>query len=153
MSKHQLAARVQKEIKMFHSSPPEHVPRMRVKDSDVSTVHFLVLGPKDTPFEGGEYVVELRLPPNYPMMPPRLRVRTPSGRFQVDTDVCATFTSHHPESWSPIYNFSTILRAFVSFMTDDDTVPFLGRADASVAERRRLAADSRAWNAAKGLSF
>lgn len=145
--------RIHKEIKMFSQEKPEHVSHMHVNERDTTTVHFLMHGPPGTPYEGGEYVVQLKLPPTYPLLPPKIRMRTPSGRFKVETDICATFTSFHPESWSPIYNFTAILNSFVSFMTDrDDASAFIGQEHASEAERRALAAASKQYNASKGYT-
>ena len=144
--------RIHKELKMFDTERPEHALKIGVKDKDLHTVFFLISGPQDTQYEGGEYIVEMKLPNDYPLNPPKLRMKTPSGRFVIDQDICASFTSYHPESWSPIHTFSTILRSFISFMTDNDDTPFIGRVDASDTERRRLAKESKSWNKLKGYN-
>ena len=38
--------------------------------------HVIVNGPKDTPFESGKFKMELFLPEDYPMTPPKLRFIT-----------------------------------------------------------------------------
>lgn len=145
-----MAKRIHKEIKIFNSEKPEYVTHMHIEERNTNNVNFLVHGPKETPFEGGQYVVSLLLPKDYPMKPPRVQVKTPNGRFEINTDICASFTSYHPETWSPIHNFCTILRSFVSFMTDTDSQPFIGRLDASDGDKRRMAAESLSYNSSKG---
>lgn len=43
--------------------------------------------PKDTPYEGGTYVIDITIPPQYPMVPPTARFRTkifhPNVHFKV----------------------------------------------------------------------
>ena len=144
--------RIHKEIKVFAAEKPDYVSRMHVDERNMNHVHFLVHGPPDTPFEGGQYVVALILPRDYPMKPPRVQFKTPNGRFQLNTDICASFTSYHPETWSPIHNFCTILRSLISFMTDRDAQPFVGRMDTSDVERKMFATESIAYNVSHGLN-
>lgn len=33
-------------------------------------------GPPGTPYEGGEFVIDIRLPDNYPFMPPKMKFET-----------------------------------------------------------------------------
>jgi hypothetical protein len=45
--------------------------------------HFIMRGPEDSPYAGGEYHGVLLFPPQYPFAPPGIKVFTPSGRFIV----------------------------------------------------------------------
>lgn len=143
--------RVLKEIKMFNNEKPPHALHLHVPDRDMFTAFFLIEGPSESPFYEGQYVVELKLPRDYPSMPPRIRMKTPNGRFAIDTDICTTFSSFHPEKWSPIYTFNTIITSLISFMTDIDDNLFIGRIDASNDERRKLALASKEYNTSKGF--
>lgn len=147
-----MSKRIHKEIKIFANEKPEYVKHMYVDNKNTNNVYFLVCGPGGTPFEGGEYVVYLSLPKDYPMKPPRLQVRTPNGRFETNVDICASFTSYHPESWSPIQNFCTIMRSFVSFLTDKDTGPFIGQVISTEQDKITFARESKDYNMTKGLS-
>ena len=126
-------------------------PEVCLRDSELEKVLFLIRGPEDSPYQGGRYVLEMRLPPAYPMEPPTLRMLTPSGRFEVGAKICTSFTAFHPESWVPIYTFSTIVVSFVSFMTDEDGAG-IGSIRSSPDVRRKLAADSAGYNLARGYT-
>lgn len=146
-----IARRIQRDIRSFIEAPPDFVPKLYVDDHCLSKIYFLVQGPTDTDFEGGEYVVVLELPDSYPLKPPDIKMLTPSGRFEVGRPICTTFTSFHPESWSPSYDFATIMRSFVSFMVDDPT-HHVGGQKSTPAELRSFAKISAAFNISKGYA-
>lgn len=74
-------------------------------------VHFTVRGPLNSVYEGGLYHGKLLLPKEYPFKAPDVIMITPSGRFEVGKKLCFSFTSYHPESWSPAIGFGPIIIA------------------------------------------
>jgi ubiquitin-conjugating enzyme E2 J2 len=150
------AKRIQKELTEFKASPPPFVPKIAIDEQDIRHIYFLIEGPDDSPFKGGEYVLRMELPNDYPMSAPVMRMMTPSGRFEVDKSICTTFTHYHPESWSPSYNFSNILVSFVSFMLEkverSTGAHSIGSMYATPDEQAQLAAESKSYNKTKGFS-
>ena len=45
-------------------------------DEDISSIHVLISGPFETPYEGGFFHFVIRCPPSYPFHPPRVRLMT-----------------------------------------------------------------------------
>jgi len=78
--------------------------------------HFTIRGADDTEFAGGIYHGRILLPPEYPFKPPNIVFLTPSGRFEVGTKVCLSFSAHHPELWQPAWGIRLILEALISFL-------------------------------------
>lgn len=113
---------------------------------------FKIIGPPDTPYEGGEYILHMSLPDSYPMAPPELRMLTPSGRFDTNVKICTSFSSFHGESWSPAYTLTSLLVSMVSFLTQATANSGIGAATTTDQEKRRLAAASKAWNRTKGYT-
>jgi len=97
--------------------------------------HFLLHGTvfHDTPYEGGVYHGLLKFPSDYPMKPPTIIMRTPSGRFTPDQKICFSMSDFHPELWNPMWSIRSILLGFVSFMNSDDITT--GGIEASAATR------------------
>lgn len=119
----------------FHAAPLE---------SDLFEWHFTIRGPPaPSPFEGGVYHGRIVLPPAYPLKPPSFRFLTPSGRFEVNREICLSISGHHEESWQPAWGIRTALVAIRSFM-DTDAKGQLGGMDASEEVRRRFASQSMA---------
>ena len=45
----------------------------------------------------------------------RLRGVQPNGRFEVNTKICLSISTHHPEHWQPSWSLRTALTALVAF--------------------------------------
>lgn len=138
-------ARLGKEIKIFMAEMPPGVLDFHVDESNMKTILFLLEGPPGTTFEGGVYVLKMQLPSAYPFSAPDFLMMTPNGRFATNTRVCTSFSSFHPETWSPSYTLTTLVLSFISFMAEETSVAS-GAVNTPPAERRRLAKESLAWN-------
>lgn len=90
--------------------------------------------------------VQIQLPQDYPYSPPDFIMLTPNGRFAVGAKICTSFSSFHPETWSPAYTLTTLLLSFISFFADENS-PGLGMVLMSSAQRKHLAALSVVWGA------
>ncbi|KAK7964500.1 ubiquitin-conjugating enzyme [Apiospora saccharicola] len=112
--------------------------------------HYIITGPEETPYYGGQYWGTLIFPSNYPFAPPAIRMHTPSGRFQPSTRLCLSISDFHPKSFNPAWEVSTILVALLSFMTSEEMTT--GSVSSTERERKFLAARSRWWNSTSGGS-
>ena len=52
--------------------------------------------------------------------------------------ICLSISDYHPESWSPIWNTETILKALISFMNSDEMT--VGAIISDDSEKKKLAA-------------
>ncbi|KAH7402927.1 hypothetical protein BKA66DRAFT_436310 [Pyrenochaeta sp. MPI-SDFR-AT-0127] len=83
----------------------------------------------------------------YPLRPPSFRFLTPTGRFEVNREICLSISGHHEETWQPAWGLRTALVAIRSFM-DTDAKGQLGGIECSKDARERMAKDSGAWTCA-----
>ncbi len=113
--------------------------------SDLFTWHFCLFG-LDGPFKDGFYYGRILIPHEYPLRPPNMFFVTPNGRFLVNTKICMSFTSYHPESWSSSWTIDKMLMGMISFMYEK-TATF-GSVDLPETEVRRLAQESAGFNLA-----
>jgi len=119
--------------------------RVAPNPNNILEWHYVIDGPDDSDFAGGEYYGKLTFPECYPMGPPRIVMMTPSGRFQPDSRICTSMSDYHPESWSPGWTISTILVGLISFMMDDKDGG-VGSINASKKDRQKLANTSKKFN-------
>lgn len=114
-------------------------------ESDLYEWHFTLRGPPaPSAFDNGLYHGRIILPPAYPLKPPSFRFLTPSGRFEVNREICLSISGHHEETWQPAWGIRTALVAIRSFMETDGGGQ-IGGMQSSAEVRRRFAGQSRGW--------
>ncbi|KAF2731784.1 UBC-like protein [Polyplosphaeria fusca] len=141
--------RLTKEYAAISKSPPPYIIA-HPSEKNILEWHYILTGPPETPYEGGQYWGTLMFPPDYPFAPPAIRMHTPSGRFQPSTRLCLSISDFHPKSFNPAWEVSTILTGLLSFMTSEEMTT--GSVRASDHERKLFAQRSRWWNSTGGGS-
>ncbi|KAE8355222.1 ubiquitin-conjugating enzyme/RWD-like protein [Aspergillus coremiiformis] len=137
--------RLMKEAAELSASPSPHVHAQPISDSNLYDWHFTIAGPPaPSPYASGIYHGRIVLPPSYPLRPPSFRFLTPSGRFEVNREICLSISGHHEETWQPAWGIRTALLAIRSFM-DGDAKGQVGGLDVSEEVRRDHAERSRGW--------
>lgn len=106
--------------------------------------HFTIAGPPSTPYEGGIYHGRIVLPSTYPLRPPSFRFLTPSGRFEVNREICLSISGHHEETWQPAWGIRTALCAIRAFMSSEARGQ-VGGLDMNEQSRKLLARESKSW--------
>lgn len=149
MATPQATRRLKKEFALLSQNPPDYIVA-HPSERNILEWHYILTGPPDTPYEGGQYWGTLMFPPDYPYAPPAIRMHTPSGRFQPSQRLCLSISDFHPKSFNPAWEVRTILLGVLSFMTSEEMTT--GSVRATEHERRRFAQLSRWWNATGGGS-
>ena len=63
-------------------------------DEDLRVWNFMI-GGLDSPFRGGEFVIRLQAPPEFPMKPPSFEVLTPNGVYEPGGAICISIGEFH----------------------------------------------------------
>ncbi|KAJ4376317.1 hypothetical protein N0V83_001600 [Neocucurbitaria cava] len=139
--------RILKEASELSTSPsPDY--HAEPLETNLFEWHFTIRGPPSpSAYAGGIYHGRIILPPQYPLRPPSFRFLTPTGRFEVNREICLSISGHHEETWQPAWGVRTALVAIRSFM-DTDAKGQLGGIECSKDARERLAKESGAWRCA-----
>ncbi|KAF8883331.1 ubiquitin-conjugating enzyme/RWD-like protein [Gymnopilus junonius] len=135
--------RLSKEYVAMQKEPPPFV-WAAPDEKNILTWNYLIRGPPDSPFAGGEYHGVLLFPSEYPFKPPGIKMLTPSGRFQPDRKICFSMSDFHPGSWNPAWSVATILTGLLSFMLSEEMTT--GSVTSSDSHKRAFAARSHSWN-------
>ena len=135
--------RLQKELLTIQKNPIENII-VRPMESNILVWYFVVFGPKDTPYENGEYFGVILFERNYPFAPPNFKMFTPSGRFKPGDKICMSMTGFHKESWNPLWTISSMLIGLVSYMVTDE----MGTGTMSTTKSYKVlkAKESWTWN-------
>jgi ubiquitin-conjugating enzyme E2 J2 len=138
--------RLSKEYVSMQKEPPPFI-WAAPDEKNILNWNFLIRGPPDSPYSGGEYHGVLLFPSDYPFKPPGIKMFTPSGRFHPDRKICFSMSDFHPGSWNPAWSVATILTGLLSFMLSDEMTT--GSVTSTVAHKRAFAARSHSWNIAQ----
>ncbi|KAJ7778516.1 ubiquitin-conjugating enzyme [Mycena metata] len=102
-----------------------------VDDNDLYEWEILVIGPPDTLYEGGFLKARLSFPPEFPLLPPKMRFLTEMWHPNIYSDgvVCVSIL-HAPgddqygyedagERWMPVHTVESILISVISLLSSD----------------------------------
>lgn len=138
--------RLLKESTDLHKNPSPYFAAAPVTDTNLHDWHFTLAGPPaPTPYAGGLYHGRITFPPSYPLRPPSFRFLTPSGRFEVNREICLSISGHHEETWQPAWGVRTALLAIRSEIMGCESQGQVGGMEGSVQMRREYARLSRGW--------
>jgi len=136
-------SRLRKEYADLKKRPLENI-RAAPKETNLLEWHYVIEGPKGSPYEGGFYHGMVVFPREYPHKPPSLQMFTPNGRFKPHTRLCLSISDFHPETWNPLWSVGTILLGLYTFMLDEQ--PTYGSIVTSTQTKRQFAAESMDYN-------
>lgn len=139
-----------REYQLMQKNPTPFIEAVP-NEENILEWHYIITGPPDGPYAGGQYHGTLTFPADYPFKPPAIRMATPSGRFQTNTRLCLSMSDYHPKTWNPAWNVSTILTGLLSFMGSDE--PTVGSINTTDADKKAYAAKSHKWNAELNPAF
>lgn len=142
--------RLNKEYKQIQANPPPYIIA-RPSESNLLDWHYVITGPPGTPYEGGQYHGRITFPSDYPFKPPRIKMSTPSGRFEINQRLCLSMSDFHEESWNPSWSVSTIVTGLLSFMTGDERTT--GSIVTSNQTKINLAGKSKEYNTYSNPAF
>ncbi|EFO27610.1 ubiquitin-conjugating enzyme E [Loa loa] len=127
----QSALLLKRQLQDLKRSPVEGFSAgLRGDVEDIYKWEVVVLGPPDTPYEGGVFRATLDFPADYPQRPPKMRFISKIWHPNIDIDgnVCISIL-HEPgddrygyekpeERWLPVHTVETILLSVISMLAD-----------------------------------
>ena len=118
-----------KNYDLFNDDPVEGVS-IGMSDDNIFNWDILILGPKDSPYEGGIFKAKLIFPNNFPLYPPEFKFNTKIFHPNIYKDGKVCISILHPpgddkwgyekaeERWRPVHTFSSIILSIISLLND-----------------------------------
>ncbi|KAF2942714.1 hypothetical protein DAI22_02g016400 [Oryza sativa Japonica Group] len=105
-----------------------------------------IMGPNDSPYSGGVFLVTIHFPPDYPFKPPKVAFKTKVFHPNINSNgnICLDILK---DQWSPALTISKVLLSICSLLTDpnpdDPLVPEI--AHMCKTDRLRYESTARGW--------
>jgi len=122
--------RINKELADLTKDPPTSCSAGPTDDNSIFAWTSTIMGPKDSPYEGGIFFLDINFPTDYPFKPPKVRFTTKIYHCNVNNNgsICLDILS---SQWSPALTISKVLLSICSLLTDpnpdDPLVPEIAR--------------------------
>ncbi|MED6216253.1 E2 SUMO-conjugating protein ubc9 [Stylosanthes scabra] len=107
--------RILKELKDLQKDPPTSCSAGPVAE-DMFHWQATIMGPPDSPYAGGVFLVTIHFPPDYPFKPPKVAFRTKVFHPNINSNgsICLDILK---EQWSPALTISKV--CFLIFSRDE----------------------------------
>jgi len=121
--------RITKELKDLEADPPANCSAGPVGD-DLFKWKATIMGPGESPYDGGVFFLDIEFPQDYPFKPPKVRFQTKIYHCNVNDKggICLDILK---DNWSPALTVSKVLLSICSLLTDanpdDPLVPDIAK--------------------------
>jgi len=109
--------RIAKELNALIEENHEYITAGPVDDNNIYYWNATILGPKDTPYENGIFILEINFPKEYPFKPPKISFKTKIYHPNINSagSICLDILNNN---WSPALTISKTLLSICSLLSD-----------------------------------
>eukprot|EP00042_Codosiga_hollandica_P036430 m.278453 g.278453 ORF g.278453 m.278453 type:complete len:148 (-) comp54888_c0_seq9:60-503(-) len=137
--------RISRELEEITTDPPASCSAGPAGD-DLFHWQATIMGPSESPFQGGIFFLKIEFPSDYPFKPPKLQFTTKiyHPNINVNGGICLDILS---KAWSPALTISKVLLSITSLLCDanpdDPLVPDI--AHLYKVDRKKYEQTAREW--------
>jgi len=110
--------RIQKELISLLKNPVENCSAGPVDDNNLDNWHATIIGPTETPYEGGVFNLDIKFIAEYPYKAPVVKFKTKifhPNISSVDGSICLDILKNQ---WSPSITIDKLLLSLCSLLSD-----------------------------------
>ena len=109
--------RIERELRELSKSAIANVTAGPKNESDLFEWEAIIIGPGDSPFQGGIFKLNINFPSDYPFKPPKVGFVTPIYHPNINKsgNICLDILGRQ---WSPVLTISKVLLSICSLLND-----------------------------------
>ena len=109
--------RITKELIDLGKDPPANCSAGPTDEKDQFHWQATIMGPDDSPYNGGVFFLNIHFPPDYPFKPPKVTFTTKVYHMNINSNgsICLDILK---DQWSPALTISKVLLSISSLLTD-----------------------------------
>ncbi len=109
--------RIQNEYKEMISNPPSNCSAGPITDDDIYTWQATIIGPENSPYQGGVFYLNIEFPIDYPFRAPKIRFVTKIYHCNISSNgsICLDILK---DQWSPALTVNKVLLSIISLLND-----------------------------------
>lgn len=109
--------RIQRELADLQKEPPSNCSAGPINDSDFFKWKGTIIGPPDSPYQGGIFSLDISFPVDYPFKPPKLQFTTKVYHPNINANgyICLDILK---DQWTPALSIAKVLLSVSSLLTD-----------------------------------
>ena len=110
--------RLKKELEDLNNNPPANCSA-GIVDDDIYHWQATIMGPEDSPYDGGIFNLRIEFPHDYPFKPPKITFITKIYHCNINSagNICLDILK---EQWSPALTINKVLLSICSLMDDQN---------------------------------
>lgn len=138
--------RIQKELLDLQRDPPANCSGGPQEEGNLFRWTGTILGPPDSPYQGGVFFLDIQFPTDYPFKPPKVSFTTRIYHPNINSNgsICLDILK---DQWSPALTIGKVLLSISALLTDanpdDPLVPEIAHVYKN--DRPRYEATAREW--------
>ncbi len=109
--------RILKELNDFNKDPPPRISASPINNDNLFIWKATIIGPEDSPYEGGIFHLNIHFPTDYPFKPPKITLSTKIYHPNINLNGSISLDILM-EQWSPALTITTTLLSIVSLLFD-----------------------------------
>ncbi|KAF2157976.1 hypothetical protein K461DRAFT_326115 [Myriangium duriaei CBS 260.36] len=112
--------RLGKEIQDVQKDTHSGITLELLDPAEMTSLKGIFKGPPDTPYEGGTFIVDIRIPNEYPFQPPKMKFDTKIWHPNVSSVTGAICLDTLGTAWSPILTLKSALISLQSLLASPE---------------------------------
>lgn len=112
--------RILKELQDVQQDVESGITVTPVTEGDISHLKGIFKGPPETPYQGGEFIIDIKIPQDYPFKPPRMQFDTRVYHPNISSQTGAICLDILKDKWSPVLTIKASLISLQSLLQDPE---------------------------------